>query len=163
MSCPATSGHCHPFPPPQTSLIVADSHHVSPSVDTVNATNAYLHSPLSCPTLECHGRFWGRLTSDICLTVWEARDKWWKNRAREKIGQRTEETSSRSPPGGFHLQQQRLQAQLGPELCLPLALQSVHCDASMKGCAHQVLVKFMCWFMWCIFRSYYPRYFYFEW
>lgn len=124
MSCPATSGHCHPFPPPQTLLIVADSHHVSPSVDTVNATDTYLLSPLSCPTLECHGRFWGRLTSDICLTVFSGvrgKGQIVEVQAERENRIEEEETSSFSPPAGFHLQQQRLQAQIRPDLCLQLA------------------------------------------
>lgn len=77
MSCPATSGHCHPFPPhpltsllpstpPQTSLIAADSHHVSQSVDTVNATDTYLHLPfVSCPDPRVSRPLLGRLVSDI--------------------------------------------------------------------------------------------------
>lgn len=67
-------GICTCSPPPQTSLITADSSHVSPSVDAVNATNTYLHSPLSCPTPGYEGQVWKCLTSGILLTF-QGREK----------------------------------------------------------------------------------------
>lgn len=81
---------CHirtlsPISLPQTSLIATDSHHVLPSVDTVNAADTYLHSPLSCPALEWQGRVWswkGALTSDLWLTAFNG------------VGRQTRETGT---------------------------------------------------------------------
>lgn len=83
MSCPATSGHCHPFysaPLPTSSTSdLTDSRWQPPCFTKCwhsECHDTYLHSPLSCPTSECQGRLSGRLTSDIWLTVFnEVRGK----------------------------------------------------------------------------------------
>lgn len=91
-----------------------------------------------------------RYVTDCFCWSERQRTKRWRCRLREENMIDWEGKSAPSPPGGFHLQQQHLKAQLRAELCLPLILQSVqcHCDAPMRGFAPQVLLKFM----WCICR-----------
>lgn len=109
--------------------------------------DTYLRSPLSSPAPECQGWFWGRLMSDIWLTVFIEREREAKDKNVEvQCGgwgwDELEEgrMSASSPPGGFHLQQQDLEAQLMPEVYLS---QSHWCTYCLKGCAPQVLLKFM--------------------
>lgn len=139
MSHPASSGHCNPFPPPQTSLIAADSHHVSQSIDTVKATNTYLNSALCCHLSGSQGKFRGtrcRIYDWLLSMQWEIKGKKVEVQVEER-NKKAEERSS--PPGRFYWQQQHLKTQLRLEICLPLTLQSVQRQwkAHMKGLALQ--------------------------
>ena len=102
-----------PTPPPPSSDLT-DSRWQPPCFTKCwhsECHDTYLCSPLSCPTPDCQGRFWGRLMSAIWRTVsnrlrgkgqkgWRWRCLW------ERCEIEEDGMSSPSPPGGFHLQQQ---------------------------------------------------------
>ena len=120
ISCPATSGHCQPppldltdshwQPPCFTKCWHSECRHLSPLAFVLS------HSGVARPFLGC-------LTSAIWLTVFSGvRGK--RTKKGPGMGERENKIeegvrSAPSPPGGFNLQQQHLEAQLRPWVMPP--------------------------------------------
>jgi len=148
-SCPART-----LSPPPSKLIAVDSHHVSPSVDTLIATCTYLHSPLSSLTPQYPGQFWAtqRQIYDWLLSMqWDTKGKRVVVQVERENKITEEGRSAPSPPGGFHLQEQHLGAQswVMPPTDTPISLEAQR--GTFERLCPSVLSKIHT--LWCICGS----------